>query len=135
MVSKERKLMTLQPFSAGGDIEKELFTHPTPTDVENGIRLLLNALLRGVHISIKMTCCPVVGLYLTHLGNKVRAHFHGVRAAGTEPTAARRIHWARHVTLEYYPLLLGIGVRNGYRREQGLSIRVERVCVELDRKS
>src|SRR3989337_2622567 len=80
-----------------------------------------------------MTSYPVVRLYLSHHGNKFRAHFHGVRTAGTEPTAAWGTRRAWHLTLKYYslPLLLGVGVRNRYRREQGSSIRVKRVCVEL----
>jgi gamma-glutamyl:cysteine ligase YbdK (ATP-grasp superfamily) len=112
MVCEEIKPITLQPFSPVEILRKSfLLIYLLQTLKRHAF--IAQCLLAWCVRRYKDDTLPVVKLYLPHLGNKFRANFYGVRAAGTEPTSARRIRWARHVILEYYPLLRGIGVRMG----------------------
>ena len=57
----------------------------------------------------------------------------GELAAGVKMTARWRIHRRRYVALEDYPLAAGLDLRigNGHSGDEGLSVRHERIAVDL----
>src|SRR5215212_4094483 len=76
---------------------------------------------------------PVPRLHLTPRGVYVRGFLYRLRATRPKPAPARRVYGAGQIPGDDYSLAFALVVRigDGYRREEGAGVGVQRVRVEL----